>query len=737
MPHDDHKGSRLSLLLFYFLAFLLLWEWLRPLDSFTETKHTGFFSVFIGLTFLLTFFRMRWFVTVPFCVIFTLISIHILFYQGSIFDLSWVSSFLQDVYLNITLIQSGQWNDMIPSFRTLLFFVLLWLLVYLLHYWVIYQRRILFFFLMTVAYITILDTFTPYDATFAVIRIVLIGFFMLGLLYLERIKLMERITLPKTSVLKWFLPLSVLVLAATGFGLAAPKSEPAWPDPVPFLKKITHQDRVSAGESKIGYGNHDESLGGPFQQDATPVFTWQGKERTYFRVETKDTYTGKGWIETDTGMSYQLSNGKVENLWFDHKVATERRTVRVKIDKHYGYNHLMYPIGAETIQPKQAVSLEMNGNTEQISPISEQAGEIRNMGNYTVTYNSPVYKLDELRKVKVRKNSEEYTFSDRYMQLPDSLPERVRTLAVKLTQDHDNMFDKVKAVEDYLGSNAFTYETENVTIPKNDEDYVDQFLFETKMGYCDNFSSAMVVLLRSAGIPARWVKGYTSGEYKEAGNKNGSIYEVTNNNAHSWVEVYFPEQGWVTFEPTKGFTNPAEFTSSDTKDSGSDNSSSPKKAKEKHKEEKKQPQKEEKQKEKREPAVSKKPSASHTNAGAGLYAALAVLAVLLVAAVLLYVFRSLWIPVFAVRKLKRRSDQHAFFEAYDALLKQLKRKGLPKRGSETLRDYAKRIDEKYDIEDMSKLTLSYERALYRNEDSSALWNDSRELWENLIKRRWS
>lgn len=227
MPHDDHKGSRLSLLLFYFLAFLLLWEWLRPLDSFTETKHTGFFSVFIGLTFLLTFFRMRWFVTVPFCVIFTLISIHILFYQGSIFDLSWVSSFLQDVYLNITLIQSGQWNDMIPSFRTLLFFVLLWLLVYLLHYWVIYQRRILFFFLMTVAYITILDTFTPYDATFAVIRIVLIGFFMLGLLYLERIKLMERITLPKTSVLKWFLPLSVLVLAATGFGLAAPKSEPA------------------------------------------------------------------------------------------------------------------------------------------------------------------------------------------------------------------------------------------------------------------------------------------------------------------------------------------------------------------------------------------------------------------------------------------------------------------------------------------------------------------------------
>ncbi|MEC1752038.1 DUF4129 domain-containing transglutaminase family protein [Bacillus mojavensis] len=734
MPLDDQKGNRLSLLLFYFLAFLLLWEWLRPLDHFTDTKHTGFFIVFIGLTFLLTFFRMRWFVTVPFCVLFTFISIHILFYEGSIFDLSWVSSFLQDVYLNITFIQTGQWNDMIPSFRTLLFFVLLWLLVYLLHYWVIYQRRILFFFMMTVAYITILDTFTPYDASYAVIRIVLIGFFMMGLLYLERIKLMERITLPKASVLKWFLPLSVLILAAVGFGLAAPKSDPKWPDPVPFLKKVTNQDRVPAGESKIGYGNHDESLGGPFQQDDTPVFTWQGKERTYFRVETKDTYTGKGWIETDTGMSYQLSGGNVENLWFDHKVSTERNTVRVKVDEHYGYNHVMYPIGAQNIKPKQAVSLEMNGNTEQITPISEQSGDIRNMGSYTVTYNSPVYKQDELQKVKVRQNSEEYTFSDRYMQLPDTLPERVKNLAIKLTEGQDNMFDKVKAIEDYLGSNEFTYETENVTVPKDDEDYVDQFLFETKVGYCDNFSSSMVVLLRSAGIPARWVKGYTSGEYKEAGNKKGSIYEVTNNNAHSWVEVYFPEQGWVTFEPTKGFTNPAEFASSDKKDSGSESSNPPEKAKEDQKEERKQPEKEEKQKEKREPAVSKKTPSAHASVSTGWYVAIAAV---LLAAVLLYVFRSLWLPVFTVRKWKRRSDQHVFFEAYGALLKQMKRRGLPKRDSETLREYAKRIDETYHSEDMLKLTANYERALYRNDDAAKLWNDSRELWENLIKRRWS
>ena len=86
-----------------------------------------------------------------------------------------------------------------------------------------------------------------------------------------------------------------------------------------------------------------------------------------------------------------------------------------------------------------------------------------------------------------------------------------------------------------------------------DQDYVDQFLFETLTGYCDNFSTSMVTMLRAVDIPARWVKGYTAGNYVGTVGSDGAIYEVTNNNAHSWVEVFFPSQGWVPFEPTKGF----------------------------------------------------------------------------------------------------------------------------------------------------------------------------------------
>ncbi len=105
---------------------------------------------------------------------------------------------------------------------------------------------------------------------------------------------------------------------------------------------------------------------------------------------------------------------------------------------------------------------------------------------------------------------------------------------------------------------------------------------------------------------------------------------MTNNNAHSWVEVYFPEQGWVTFEPTKGFTNPAEFTSTDTKDSGAKARLAGENKRGAERREK-TAEKEEKQKDKREPVGSEKSSASHANAGAGWYVALALLAVLLLA----------------------------------------------------------------------------------------------------------
>jgi hypothetical protein len=75
---------------------------------------------------------------------------------------------------------------------------------------------------------------------------------------------------------------------------------------------------------------------------------------------------------------------------------------------------------------------------------------------------------------------------------------------------------------------------------------VDYFLFDSRQGYCDYYASALTVMARAVGIPARIVSGYTRGEYHSVSN----VYRVRELNAHTWVEIYFPHYGWAEFEPT-------------------------------------------------------------------------------------------------------------------------------------------------------------------------------------------
>lgn len=132
----------------------------------------------------------------------------------------------------------------------------------------------------------------------------------------------------------------------------------------------------------------------------------------------------------------------------------------------------------------------------------------------------------------------------RYLQLPDLLTPRVRAYAEKITQGATTDIDRVRAVENHLLS-RFTYEL-RPKVTNGVENPVETFLFETKTGHCEFFSSAMVVLLRSLGIPARVVNGFSEGEF----NHNGGYYVVRSNEAHSWTEVHFTDYGWIDFDAT-------------------------------------------------------------------------------------------------------------------------------------------------------------------------------------------
>ncbi|WP_091448312.1 transglutaminase family protein [Actinokineospora iranica] len=125
----------------------------------------------------------------------------------------------------------------------------------------------------------------------------------------------------------------------------------------------------------------------------------------------------------------------------------------------------------------------------------------------------------------------------------DGIDTQVVRLADELTRDQPTMFDKTLALQEYFSlANGFRYQTQ--TGAASDEDALKEFLFGAKVGYCEQYASAMAILARAAGIPARVAIGYT------AGFQSGDYRSITTQDAHAWVEVFFPDQGWVTFDPT-------------------------------------------------------------------------------------------------------------------------------------------------------------------------------------------
>jgi transglutaminase-like putative cysteine protease len=145
---------------------------------------------------------------------------------------------------------------------------------------------------------------------------------------------------------------------------------------------------------------------------------------------------------------------------------------------------------------------------------------------------------------KLRAASTDYPqyIRDRYLQLPQTLPQRVRNQATTLTRDKATPFDKAKEIESFLRTYPGTWDLR--AAPPN-RDAVDWFLFEERKGYPDYQASAMVVMLRSVGVPARLAVGYTVDEFDLSVKR----FLLREKHAYAWPEVYFPGYGWVEFAP--------------------------------------------------------------------------------------------------------------------------------------------------------------------------------------------
>ena len=353
---------------------------------------------------------------------------------------------------------------------------------------------------------------------------------------------------------------------------------------------------------------------GTINPTTTPVLQVESPVAMYWKARSYGTYTPKGWISEDTEfqptdwtpthssaqpyekrfeVTHTLTpNYRTRNLFAGGQIISANRDVRVETYDSPIYNiDLSGPLQLGRTYPKveqASISLDrvlrQEGPTagrsqlaqavppgfhlvdvardgdlvqqvalaeelpEQPDTLSLRAAdrEFKQGETYEVTSSVSLATAEDLRLAGL--DYPTWALA-KYTALPPELPQRVRDLGQELTADAETPYDKAKAIEAYLKTLPYSL---SINAPPYDADGVDYFLFEQKAGYSEYFGSAMTVLLRTQGIPARMVTGYTVGNQVP----EHDIYVVTDSHSHGWVEVFFPRYGWISFEPTPGATIP-------------------------------------------------------------------------------------------------------------------------------------------------------------------------------------
>jgi hypothetical protein len=273
-----------------------------------------------------------------------------------------------------------------------------------------------------------------------------------------------------------------------------------------------------------------------------PMLRWRGSALT--------TFDGKRWTKPHMHEEAVLPS---PDGWIYLSAPGRNATARLG---ELRYTVFLQPIASSAIfTAGEAISLQgdfsgESSNANRNGPSSyirrdETDSLLNPFGNYSASRYMGVSRLPALNVSKLRATTPEYTdaIREEYLQLPPELDSRIPDLAVQVTAPADNAYDKARAIEAFLRT-RFAYTLKLSGKPGNDP--LANFLFVTRAGHCEYFASAMTILLRTLDIPAREVNGFLPGEYNEL----AGDYIVRASDAHSWVEVYFPGAGWVTFDPT-------------------------------------------------------------------------------------------------------------------------------------------------------------------------------------------
>ena len=258
------------------------------------------------------------------------------------------------------------------------------------------------------------------------------------------------------------------------------------------------------------------------------------------RLKTYDEYTGGGWkagprAEVEVGPAEQVPAANAQRAQY-----RDRQEVTGNFIYESGFPKNSLPTVGQPVTTSQQSSVQVIA-TDPIPDIDGVRSRSKLKLGDSFTTTGTVSTATEAKLRAAGGNYPAY-INDRYLQLPASLPPRVRQLAADITKDAPTPFDKAKAIEQYLRTFQSSFDI-NSTPPGRDA--VDYFLFDQRKGYFDYQASAMVVLLRAAGVPARLAVGYQIDEFDLTLRR----FLLRDKHAFAWPEVYFPGYGWNEFSP--------------------------------------------------------------------------------------------------------------------------------------------------------------------------------------------
>ena len=247
-----------------------------------------------------------------------------------------------------------------------------------------------------------------------------------------------------------------------------------------------------------------------------------------------DSYDGVAW-EGDQADPVPLSGDPPFAYPFEFRSLGPRATATQTYFIEREQPNLVFTGGQpESVWMEGGVNIDANGSLR--TPGTLSVGTV-----YSVIASRGTGTPEQLRGLPEEPTPQKY---EKYLEVPETVPARVEALARRITRNAETRYDKVKAIEDWLAAN-FRYALDS-PVPPDGRDAVDYFLFDSDVGFCEQFASATTIMLRTLGIPARVVAGYTPGTR----NIFTGYYEVKNSDAHTWVDVYFSDWGWYEFDPT-------------------------------------------------------------------------------------------------------------------------------------------------------------------------------------------